>query len=125
METRLLQLSSNPEETEKVRKVMDTLSRTWSIPLIMRLDRTGELGFNELRRAMRKITAKTLSKTLADLVDGGIVDRRVVPSNPPRVIYSLSSKGDELIPLLTGIAEWDEKWQNLIITEEEISSEPN
>lgn len=120
METRLLQFSVDGKAIEKTVKILGILSRTWTIPVIRVLNTEDESSFNSLKRGLHKVTAKTLSKTLGDLVRAGIADRTVVPSSPPRVLYSLSSKGKELLPLLEEIQIWDEKWQNVVISDPEV-----
>lgn len=120
VETRLLQFSVDGKAIEKTVKILGILSRTWTIPVIRVLNTEDESSFNSLKRGLHKVTAKTLSKTLGDLVRAGIADRTVVPSSPPRVLYSLSSKGKELLPLLEEIQIWDEKWQNVVISDPEV-----
>lgn len=98
---------------------MDILSRTWSLSVIHVLNSEGDSGFNSLKRYLKKVTGKTLSKTLNDLLGSGIIDRRIVPTHPPRVIYSLTRKGSELVQLIGELNAWNDRWQNLVVSSPE------
>ena len=50
-----------------------------------------------------------LAATVRDLEQAGLVVRKVYPEVPPRVEYSLTRKGESLIPLLEHLVEWAEK----------------
>lgn len=121
METRILQFNAQAKEPEKVAKMLGILSRSWVIPVIRLLDSDGECSFNSIRRVLGRVTAKTLSGVLRDLGKIGVVNRNVIPSRPPRVMYSLSSKGTELVPLLVEFQSWDDRWQNVVISGSELS----
>lgn len=58
------------------------------------------------------MTQKTLSVKLKELEENGIIIREVFAEVPPRVQYSLSEKGKELIPIIESISLWGEKYFN-------------
>lgn len=64
--------------------------------------------FNELQRYLKTITFKTLSSTLKALEADGLVHREEYPQIPPKVEYSLTEKGESLIPILDQMCEWGE-----------------
>lgn len=47
-----------------------------------------------------------LTSTLKTLEADGIVDRKVYPEVPPRVEYSISKRGDTLLPILQDLINW-------------------
>ncbi|MNP65537.1 HTH-type transcriptional activator HxlR [compost metagenome] len=47
-----------------------------------------------------------LSTQLKELEQEGIVARKEYPQVPPKVEYSLTSKGESLIPILTAMCAW-------------------
>jgi DNA-binding HxlR family transcriptional regulator len=62
--------------------------------------------FAELRRQIPGITEKMLTQQLRELEADGIVDRRVYPTVPPRVEYSLTEYGRSLKRALKAICDW-------------------
>jgi DNA-binding HxlR family transcriptional regulator len=64
------------------------------------------MGFAELRRGVGAITDSVLSDRLAELADGGLVERTVTDTRPPGVTYSLTPAGADLLPILHQLAAW-------------------
>ena len=62
--------------------------------------------FSELRRQMPGITEKMLTQQLRELEADGIVERRVYPTVPPKVEYSLTEYGRSLKRALRAICDW-------------------
>lgn len=62
--------------------------------------------FNEMKRYIGDISYKTLSVTLKELEEDGLVHRKEYPQIPPKVEYSLTERGKSLIPILDGMCEW-------------------
>lgn len=65
--------------------------------------------FNELKRYISTIPYKTLSATLKELEADGLVHREEYPQIPPKVEYSLTERGESLIPILNQMCDWGEK----------------
>ena len=64
------------------------------------------LRFNELKRRIETISYRTLSLTLKELESDGLIIRNEYPQIPPKVEYSLSERGQSLIPVLDMLCEW-------------------
>ena len=65
--------------------------------------------YNELQRYSKRISYKTLSLSLKELENDGLVIRKEYPQIPPKVEYSLSERGKSLMPILDGMCEWGDK----------------
>ena len=65
--------------------------------------------FNEMKKYIGNISYKTLSATLKELEADGLVHREEYPQIPPKVEYSLTSRGRSLIPILDALCEWGDK----------------
>ena len=80
------------------------LSRKWTLSIIVTVGNFGSLRFNDLLRRIDGITQKTLSERLQELERYDLVVRRAFAERPPRVEYSLTSKGQKVrksvLPLL-------------------------
>jgi len=68
--------------------------------LVIRDLAEGRTRFCELERSLAGISPRTLSLRLRELEAEGIVARETFPEVPPRVEYSLTPKGEALIPLI-------------------------
>jgi DNA-binding HxlR family transcriptional regulator len=62
--------------------------------------------FAELRRQIPGITEKMLTRQLRELEADGIVERRVYPTVPPKVEYSLTEYGRSLKRALRALCDW-------------------
>ncbi|RFM27341.1 winged helix-turn-helix transcriptional regulator [Deminuibacter soli] len=67
------------------------------------------LRYGELRRVIQDITPKMLSQTLRELEEDGLVHRKVFNEVPPRVDYSLTEVGMELIPFINYLRVWGDQ----------------
>jgi DNA-binding HxlR family transcriptional regulator len=77
----------------------DIVCGKWTI-LVIRDLAEGRTRFCELERSLAGISPRTLSLRLRELEAQGIVARETFPEVPPRVEYSLTPKGEALIPLI-------------------------
>jgi DNA-binding HxlR family transcriptional regulator len=68
--------------------------------------RTGTLRYGELRRTVTGVTAKMLTQALRELEDDDLIQRKVYVEVPPRVEYSLTDTGKELLPFLSLLRDW-------------------
>ncbi len=71
--------------------------------------RDGLLRYGELNRAIVGITPKMLTQTLKELEADELITRKVYYEVPPKVEYSLTETGKELIPFISQMRSWGEK----------------
>ena len=64
------------------------------------------MRWSELRRWVRGVTERMLAQTLRTLEADGLVLRDVYPVVPPRVDYSLTDRGQQLVALLLPLVGW-------------------
>jgi DNA-binding HxlR family transcriptional regulator len=81
---------------------MKLLGGAWTPNVIWQLS-GGPRRFGELRADIPRISAKVLSARLRELEGKEVVERRVVPTSPPSVEYSLTGLGHELLPVIDAI----------------------
>lgn len=62
-----------------------------------------------LSRTLPNITTKMLTQTLRELEEDKLIKREVYHVVPPKVEYSLSSTGMELIPFIKHLHNWGNK----------------
>ena len=87
----------------------EILSGKWTILLIRDLA-DGRSRFCELERSLEGISPRTLSLRLRALEEQGIVERKTFPEVPPRVEYSLTSKGEGLVPIIEGMRQYGREY---------------
>ena len=64
------------------------------------------LRFNQLHRLVPEATPKMLTQQLRELEEDGLIHREVFPVVPPRVEYSLTVRGESLLPILHAMRDW-------------------
>lgn len=69
----------------------------------------GTLRYGELQRVIKDATPKMLTQTLRELEADKRIHRKVYAEVPPRVEYSLSETGNELIPFIEHLRQWGMK----------------
>lgn len=89
-----------------IRNVVARFGDKWSLLVLLVIDGSGIVRFNELGRMIPDISTRVLSTTLKTLEADGLIDRKVYAQVPPKVEYSLTETGKSLIPLIMQLTEW-------------------
>lgn len=103
------------------RQVLDLIADKWTALIFAILEKQ-PTRFNELQRSIEGISQKMLTQTLRRLEQNGIVERKVTPTNPPAVEYSLSALGASLIPLMASLRHWAEQHLEEVAQARKLSS---
>jgi len=82
------------------------ISGKWKPMILYFLFHEGEFRFNDLWRAMPKVSKKVLIEHLRKMEIEGLIIRRVINGFPPEVLYNLSDKGKTLGPILSALDEF-------------------
>ena len=77
----------------------------WKPIIIARLGKSSK-RFGQLDAAIIGVSRKVLTSHLNELVNDKLVNRTSFREIPPRVEYSLTDKGRELLPILKEIGKW-------------------
>ncbi|MCK2053282.1 helix-turn-helix domain-containing protein [Methylobacterium sp. 37f] len=91
-----------------VRDVLSHLGDKWTTLIIAALA-GGTQRFGAIHRVIPDISKRMLTQTLRDLERDGLVSRRVFPTSPPSVAYSLTPLGGSLLDPLGMLVEWAER----------------
>jgi DNA-binding HxlR family transcriptional regulator len=89
------------------RLVLDRIADKWAV-LVLGLLGNGPVRFNRLRRQIEGISQKMLSQTLKSLERDGLVSRKVTPTVPVTVEYSITPLGETLSATVDGLRIWAE-----------------
>jgi DNA-binding HxlR family transcriptional regulator len=85
------------------------LSGRWKYVILWFLKST-ERRYSEIKAFLGDISQGSLTKQLRELETDGLINRKVFPEVPPRVEYSLTSKGEELVPIIDLMEEFGKKF---------------
>lgn len=87
------------------REIFSDVANKWALLIIEALgERT--LRFSELRNEVEGVSHKMLTQNLRMLERNGLVDRKVYPTVPPRVEYTLTEPGRGLLAAVDAICGW-------------------
>jgi len=98
-------LINNKEYKCSVSVTLDIFNERWKMSIIWHL-LASEKRFKELHENIPEITQKTLTIKLKELENKKIINRKVFPEIPPKVVYSLTSVGEKLRPVLEEMYKW-------------------
>jgi DNA-binding HxlR family transcriptional regulator len=92
-----------------VARTAEIISGKWTL-LIIRDLATGTKRFSQLERSLHGISPKTLSERLCSLEHEGIVRRQTFAEVPPKVEYTLTDKGQDLVALIETMRTYGRRW---------------
>lgn len=90
------------------RLVLDRIADKWTVLLLILLAHR-PWRFNELRREIGGLTQKMASQTLKGLERDGLVKRKVTPTVPVTVEYSITPLGRTLSDTVDNLRIWAEQ----------------
>jgi len=94
---------------EHYAQLMDLLSRRW-MGILLRFLMSGPHRFNEFITAIPGISDPVLTQRLRELEARKLVERRVIPCSPVRVVYELTESGKDLERAVRSLSDWASKW---------------
>ncbi len=91
---------------------MNVVGGKYKVIIIWFLYQNKVLRYSELQRMIKGVTPKMLISQLRELEEDKIISRKVYPVVPPKVEYSLTEKGESLLPILSEMKKWGEKYND-------------
>jgi DNA-binding HxlR family transcriptional regulator len=87
---------------------MAVLGTKWK-PIVIWVLRDHKARFGQIAATIGMISRKVLTTTLKEMEEDGLIAREEHREIPPRVEYSLTEKGQALLPIMCQLVEWDSK----------------
>ena len=87
------------------RVLLDHITGKWGILVLTSLTE-GPLRFHQLRAGIEGVSDKMLTQTLRTFASDGLVERTVLPTAPPSVVYELTGLGAEAARELEPFLRW-------------------
>lgn len=98
-------LFNNKVYYNPVEFAMDRIGGTWKMPILWRL-KDKVLRYGEIKKDIPHITHKMLTSQLRELEAEGFVKRVVFPVVPPKVEYTITSRGKKAIAIIEVIRNY-------------------
>ena len=92
-----------------LKDVLDVIGGKWAMPIIYTLSK-GTLRFKEIERKIEGINTRMLVKELKNLGANDIITRKVFATVPPTVEYTLTLKGEKLLPSIQSLHQWGQEY---------------
>jgi len=93
---------------EEVRRAAGLLERRWTISILY-ASVEGAVRFNEFQASLVSVPPATLTTRLSDLVEAGMLERRVLDTRPPAVEYRMTAEGKRFEPLLRELVRFAQR----------------
>ena len=85
---------------------LELISGKWKLLILSLLRSESPMRFGEMERAIGSITPRMLSKELKELEQNELIERRVYPTMPVSVEYSLTDYGRSLERVMVALGDW-------------------
>ena len=101
--------NNNCQKQCSLKEVLDVIGGKWAMPIIYILSK-GKMRFKELERSIEGINTRMLVKELKNMEANGIIKREVFATVPPTVEYTLTLKGEKLLPSIISLHTWGQEF---------------
>ncbi len=92
-----------------IKYTLRVVSGKWKTMLLYQMFINKIRRYGELKKSLPGVTHKMLSQQLKELENDGLIFRKEYTQIPPKVEYSLTNKGETLIPILKMMTDWGEE----------------
>lgn len=94
---------------------VNCISGKWKIPIVWQIN-DGKKRPSEFLRGIAKVDRRVLNQQLNEMVEDGILIKHSFNELPPRVEYTLTETGKQLVEILWKLNDWGK----LLISENKI-----
>lgn len=92
---------------------LDVWGDKWSLLIVRDLMFAKQCTYGEFLKSEEKIATNILASRLSMLEENGIISKLDHPDSKAKVLYKLTEKGINLLPLLIEINLWAEKYSEI------------
>jgi DNA-binding HxlR family transcriptional regulator len=89
-----------------IAKALDVIGDRWTLLVVRELLVRGPCRYTDLRNGLPGVATNLLADRLRDLEQAGIVSREEAPPPVATALFSLTSRGQELAPVLRELLRW-------------------
>jgi len=95
-----------PRSNCAIDATMSLIEGRWKAVIMCMLAKKGDLRFNQLLKGIDGVSTRMLTKQLKELERDRLISRVMFNEMPPRVEYSLTERGQSMLPILSALSEW-------------------
>jgi len=95
---------------------VETFGDKWTLLVISDLMFKGKRHYSDFLASDEKISTNILADRLQKLDDNGVVSKSTDPDNASKFIYSLTEKGQALLPSMVEMTAWSAQYDSLTNT---------
>lgn len=88
-------------------EAVNTISGKWKIPILWQMNE-GAKRPSEFLRGIAVVDRRVLNQQLREMETDGLIQKEVFPEVPPRVEYTLTPLGLQLVKVLWSLNNWGE-----------------
>lgn len=89
---------------------LDVFGDKWSLLIIRDLMFTKSCTYGDFQKSEEKIATNILASRLKALEENGVIRKSQHPESKAKVLYTLTEKGIDLLPLIVEINLWGDKY---------------
>ena len=89
---------------------LDVVGDKWTLLLIRDIGLFDKHRNKDFQQATENIPSNILANRLKQLVEDGLVEKRLYQEHPPRYEYYLTESGKGLIPVIKTMAQWADRY---------------
>ncbi|WP_177734257.1 winged helix-turn-helix transcriptional regulator [Flavobacterium inviolabile] len=86
-------------------EAVNTISGKWKIPILWQMNE-GMKRPSEFLRGIAVVDRRVLNQQLKEMEECGLIRKESFNELPPRVEYTLTALGDELVKVLWSLNDW-------------------
>lgn len=109
MQTKVIKEHKIEKRPGCVAAALAIVGNKWTALIVKELSE-GCARFSGLQAALPGISPRTLSQRLDEMEHCGLITKKTYAEVPPRVEYTLTAKGRDLLPILESMADWGAKY---------------
>lgn len=102
---------------------LDVWGDKWSLLIVRDLMFAKQCTYGDFLKSGEKIATNILASRLLTLEENGIISKSEHPDSKAKVLYKLTDKGIDLLPILIEINLWAEKYFNISAQQKEMLKE--
>lgn len=88
-------------------EAVNTISGKWKIPILWQMNE-GAKRPSEFLRGIAVVDRRVLNQQLKEMEADGLIFKEAFPEVPPRVEYTITPLGSELVQVLWSLNNWGE-----------------
>jgi DNA-binding HxlR family transcriptional regulator len=89
---------------------LDIFGDKWSLLIIRDLMFGNKCTYNDFLKSEEKIATNILASRLKGLEENGIIEKSIHPDSKAKILYRLTNKGIDLLPIIIEIYIWSDKY---------------